>query len=262
MLYLMDFTWADLALWIVAFAAQMVLFFVMLRKQRAKQFPFFTIFIGFNIMNDAALYFVRNNAHVYELLYYSGQSVNFILQLFVVVEIAGQVFRPFGRWATGARSFWIAACALSLVAALGLTFVASPHAPSSLWAWAIKGVLFGMMFTCMISIAVLVTARRYGLGWRNHVMGLAQGWTFWAFITFVVETCHSYFGFSMWYFSLDHVGTVAGIAALIYWIFIFWQEEPIRVATPEGHKILIEQQRQLDYYLAKLVSRPGTRRSP
>jgi hypothetical protein len=108
---------------------------------------------------------------------------------------------------------------------------------------------------------VLVTARQYGLAWRNHVIGLAQGWTFWAFITFVVETCHSYFGYTSFYEHLTYVGELANIGAAIYWIFIFWQEEPSRTMSPEMREILIERQRQLDYYVAKVVSRPGSRRS-
>jgi hypothetical protein len=257
----MGFTWADIALWIAGFIAAAALFAVLVGKGRARQFPFFTTLVGFDALQSVVLFFALKNPHAYEVLYFGGQSVDFLLQLAVVVEIARQVFKPFGKWASGARSFWIAACGLSLVAALGLTFVASPHAPTFAWAWVIKGDLFAIMFTCMISIAVLVTARQYGLGWRNHVMGLAQGWTFWAFLAFVVETCHSYFGYSPWYVRLANFGSIADIAAQIYWIFIFWQEEPSRAFSPDGHKILIEQQRQLDYYVAKLVNRPGTRRS-
>jgi hypothetical protein len=150
---------------------------------------------------------------------------------------------------------------LSLVAALGLTFIASPHAPTYTWAWVIKGNLFAVMLTCMISIAVLVTARQYGLAWRNHVIGLAQGWTFWAFIAFVVETCHSYYGYSAFYEHLAYVGELANVAVQIYLIFVFWQEEPSRAMSPEMREILVERQRQLDYYVAKVVSRHGSRRS-
>lgn len=258
----MGFTWADFALWIAGFLAAAVLFAVLVSKGRARQFPFFTTLVGFDALQNVGLFLALKNPRVYEILYFGGQFVDFLLQLAVVFEIARQVFRPFGKWASGARSFWTAACGLSLVAALGLTFIASPHAPTSAWAWAIKGDLFAIMFTCMISIAVLVTARQYGLGWRNHVMGLAQGWTFWAFLTFVVETCHSYFGYSPWYVHLANISAVADIVAQIYWIFIFWQEEPSRAISPESHKILIEQQQQLDYYVGKLVNRQGSRRTP
>ena len=259
----MGFNWEDIALWIAASATLAVLFVVLVVKRRAKQFPFFTSLAGFGALQSVVLFLVLKDRLAYEIVYWGGQIIDFVLQLAVVYEIARQFFKPFGKWASGARSFWAAACSLGLVAALGLTFVASPHAPTSAWAWVIKGDLFAVMFTCMASIAVLVTARRYGLGWRNHVMGLAQGWTFWAFVTFVVETCHSYLGYtSAWYDRLGNIGTLAGIAAQIYWIFIFWQEEPSRAISAERHNILIEQQRQLDYYVAKLVNRSGTRRSP
>jgi hypothetical protein len=261
----MGFTAQEIALWIAGFAATAVLFGILVGKGRVRQFPFFTALIGFDGLQSVVLFLAMAHPHLYEILFWGGQVVDFTLQLAVVIEIARQVFRPFGKWAEGSRSFWTAACGLSLVAAAGLTFIASPHAPTFAWAWVIKGQLFAIMFTCMISIAVLVTARRYGLGWRNHVMGLAQGWTFWAFFAFAVETCHSYFGYSSsssLYVHLANMEAVADIAAQIYWSFILWQEEPSRVVSPERHKILIEQQRQLDYYVDKLVSRAGSRRSP
>ena len=257
----MGLTWEDIALWIAGLATLAALFLVLVGRKRAGQFPFFTILVGFDALQSAIFYFAVKNQPLYFYSYWGGQAVDFLLQIAVVVEIALQVFKPFGTWAPGARSFWIAACAVSLIAALGLTIVASPHAPTYSWAWVIKGNLFAIMLTCMIAVAVLVTARRYGLGWRNHVMGLAQGWTFWAFITFVVETFHSYFGYFSFYGTLARVRVLAGIAAQVYWIFIFWQEEPSRVVSPERHKFLVEQQRQLGYYVDKLVSRSDSRRS-
>ena len=257
----MGLTWKDVALWLAGFATLAVLFGMLVGKKRARQFPFFTIFVGFAALSDVVLVFSMNSPRIYGPAYWTAQVIECVLQLAVVVEIAGQVFRPFGKWASGARSFWTAACGVSLVAATGLTFVASPSAPTSGWIWVIKGNLFAVMFTCMISIAVLVTARQYGLAWRNHVIGLAQGWTFWAFVAFGVETCHSYFGYSAFYVHLSYLGELANVAAQGYWIFIFWQEEPSRVLSPERHNILIEQQRQLDYYVAKLISRGDSRRS-
>jgi hypothetical protein len=257
----MDLKWEDVALWIAGFATLAILFGVLVGKKRAGQFPFFTAFVGFCALTDIVLFFAIKSPTLYSPTYWGAQVIQCLLQITVVIEIARQVFRPFGKWASGARSFWTVACGLSLVAAAALTFVASPSAPTYAWIWVIKGNLFAVMLTCMISIAVMVTARQYGLAWRNHVIGLAQGWTFWAFMIFVVETCHSYFGYSAFYMHLAYVGEVANVAAQIYWIAIFWQEEPSRVLTPERHNILIEQQRQLDYYVAKLVSRGDSRRS-
>jgi hypothetical protein len=261
MLLAMGLTWKDVALWIAGFSAFAALFAVLIGKKRARQFPFFTTLIGFDALQNIVLFLLLKDQGLYSYAFWIGQAIEFVLQIAVVVEIARQVFRPFGRWASGARSFWVAACGISLVAALGLTFVASPHAPTYTWAWVIKGKLFAIMLTCMISIAVLVTARQYGLAWRNHVIGLAQGWTMWAFITFVVETFHSYLGYTTLYQRLQYIGDLANLVALGFWIFIFWQEEPSRVVSPERHKFLVEQQRQLGYYVDKLVSRSDSRRS-
>jgi hypothetical protein len=257
----MGLTWKDIALWIGGLVTLAGLFAVLILRGRARRFPFFTAFVGFVTLEDVVLFFVIKHAQVYTVLYWTGQVIELVLQLAVVVEIARHVFRPFGKWVEGTRSFWIGACGVSLIAALALTFAASPHAPSYAWAWVIKANFFAVMLICMTSIGVLVTSRRFGLGWRNHVMGLAQGWTFWAFMTFVVETFHSYFGYTWFYERFAYVGMLSVIAAQIYWIFIFWQAEPSRVLSPEMHQILVERQQQLEYYVGKVVSRPGSRRS-
>ena len=231
----MGLTWKDIALWIAGSGVLIVLFGVLVGKKRAAQFPFFTAFVGFGALESITLVLALGHTELYSWLYWVANACQLALQIAVVVEIARQVFRPFGKWASGTRSFWIAACGISLVAALGLTLIASPHAPTFAWAWVIKGNFFAVMLTCMISIAVMVTARQYGLAWRNHVVGLAQGWTFWAFTSFVVETFHSYFGYTALYARLEFINNFANIAAQIYWIFIFWQEEPSRVVSPEMH---------------------------
>jgi hypothetical protein len=259
----MGLTWKDIAFWVAGLAAFIALFMILLFRKRAKQFPFFTAYVGFVALMDAVLSFAVKWQHIYFWLYWGGQIIEVILQIAVVVEIARHVFRPFGNWAYGARSFWIGICGVSLVAALGLTFAASPSAPSSAWAWVIKANFFSVMLICMTSVAVLVTARRYGLGWRNHVMGLAQGWTVSAFATFVVETCHSYFGYTAgnFYERIAYVGLLATICVTIYWSVVFWREEPVRTMSPEMHKIFVDRQKELDYYVGKVVQRPNSRRS-
>ncbi|MFT4114076.1 hypothetical protein [Silvibacterium sp.] len=244
----------------MGFAALSVLFGVMLVRRRAKDFPFFTALVGFDALQSVVLPLFSTKLRIYYGLYWAGQIVDLLLQLAVVVEIARHVFKPFGRWAAGARRFWIAASSLCLVLALGLAFLAQPQGTNSGWSWVLRGDLFAIMLTCMVSVVVLITARRYGLSWRNHVMGLAQGWTFWAFITFAVETCQSYWGYSSIYFLLFLISAFAGVLAQGYWMIVFWRNEPVREITPEMHQILVERQRELDYYVAKLVH-PHTRRS-
>lgn len=261
MLECMALTWKDIALWIVGFGTLAPLFAILLLRRGGKQFPWFTAYVGFALLEDMVSIVEFKWPHLYFWLYWGGQVGEVILQVAVVVEIARHVFRPFGNWAYGTRSFWIGTCGVSLVAAVGLTFAASPKAPSDTWAWVIKANFFSVMLICMISVAVLITARRYGLGWRNHVMGLAQGWMVWAFATFVVQTCQSYLGYTPWYLKLVQISQLVSICATVYWSSVFWREEPVRVMSPEMHKIFVDRQKELDYYVGKVVQRPNSRRS-
>jgi hypothetical protein len=47
---------------------------------------------------------------------------------------------------------------------------------------------------CELIAVVTRTSKSLGLGWRNHVMALGNGWTAWAVAAILVDGLHSYFG--------------------------------------------------------------------
>jgi hypothetical protein len=92
----------------------------------------------------------------------------------------------------------------------------------------VRGNLFTSLVVCELIVVVTRTSKSLGLGWRNHVMALGNGWTAWAVVAILVDGLHSYFGAERYFRELEHVRMFAYLAALAYWIVQFWLEEPAR----------------------------------
>jgi hypothetical protein len=81
---------------------------------------------------------------------------------------------------------------------------------------------------CELIAVVTRTSKSLGLGWRNHVMALGNGWTAVAVVAILVDGLHSYFGAERYFRGLEHVLMFAYLAVLGYWTVQFWLEEPAR----------------------------------
>ena len=94
--------------------------------------------------------------------------------------------------------------------------------------WWCGAISFTSLVICELIAVVTRTSKRLGLGWRNHVMALGNGWTAWAVVAILVDGLHSYFGAERYFRDLEHVRIFASLAVLAYWMVQFWQEEPAR----------------------------------
>ena len=222
----------DNALWAASFMGNIVLFIVLLVRKRWRQFPVFTILIGYYAAEAIVLFFVYrySTLSVYARTYWITFALDILLQLALIFNIARTVLRPTGTWVRDARlSFFIWGLVGALVA-LGLTLTVHPSTPKSIDAWGIRAFLFTSLLFCELFLAMMLAAQRLGLVWRNHVMGLGQGLTAWALISAFVDVAHSYYGAAHLhdFMALEHIRDFAYIGALIYWSIIFWLPEPAR----------------------------------
>jgi hypothetical protein len=146
----------------------------------------------------------------------------------IVFEIARIVLRPTGTWVRDARKQFILWGAVGILFAAALPYLVSPPAPFLLDRLMVRGFLFTSLVICELIAVVTRTSKSLGLGWRNHVMALGNGWTAWAVVAIMVDGLHSYFGAQRYFSQLDHMKMLAYLAALGYWVVQFWLEEPAR----------------------------------
>ena len=188
----MNLSALDYALWAAGLIGQAALFLILMLRRRWKEFPVFTVFMGFDAVLGPVLYALFQYGFLswYARVYWSQALIDFVLQLGIVFEIARIVMRPTGTWVRDARKQFIL--------------------------WGAAGIL------------VTRTSKSLGLGWRNHVMALGNGWTAWAVVAILVDGLHSYFGAERYFRELEHVRMFAYLTALGYWMVQFWLEEPAR----------------------------------
>lgn len=207
---------------------------VLILRRRWRQFPVFTAYMGFDTLLIPVQYalfqfgFRRWIGHVY----WSSVLIEFILQLGVIWEIVRIVMRPTGSWLRDARKQFILGGATCILLAASIAWLISPPASTLLYRLLVQSSFFSSLVVCELFVAILLTAKQLGLGFRNHAFALVSGWSGWVMAAMIVDLLHGYLGTHFYYRAIDDVRKFAYLAALVYWSVQFWLEEPARQEIP------------------------------
>jgi hypothetical protein len=219
--------------WILVAATSVgttALFAVLIARRRWRDFPVFTTYMGFDaLMVPVQIMIIQIGSYsLYKRVYWASVIIEFALQLGVIWEITRIVMRPTGTWVQDAKKQFILWGGAGVLLAAALPWLVSPPATNLLGRLQVRGNLFTSLVICELIAVVTRTSKTLGLGWRNHVMALGNGWTAWAVIAILVDGLHSYFGAERHFVVLEHVRMFAYLTALGYWLVQFWLEEPAR----------------------------------
>jgi hypothetical protein len=252
----MNLTSVDNFLWAAGFIGHAALLLVLLLRHRWRKFPIFTCFNAYHALMTIALFLVfrHGSRHSYAVTYWVAGGGDILFQLGLIFEIARVVLRPTGTWVRDARFSFIVAGAIGAAIALGLCVTVKPLGPSVLGIWEVRANLFTALLDCELFLAMLYASNRLGLEWRNHVMGLAQGLTAWAFGAVASDLAHIILGWSREFLIFDHLLSFLYVAVLLYWIFTFWRPEPERAPLSSDMKdYLVALHRRVEYDLEKVA---------
>jgi hypothetical protein len=237
----MQLTFLAQVLWATGLCELVTLLLVLIVRRRWQNFPVFTAYITFQVVEAIALYGIHQwgSSSAYFWAYWVGVFLDLVLQLSVVFELTRIVLRPTGTWVRDAgKLFLLMAVAGALVAA-AVSYAANPTMPNNLDNWIEKGSLFAAMLNAQLFVAMGLASTRLGLAWRHHVMGIATGWALWAFVGLFVEAAYSYLGASWHGLAFDQIRIVSYQAATIYWTVNLWLPEPqSRTLSPEMQSYL------------------------
>ena len=223
--------------WIFVAATWLVtalLFAVLIVRRRWKHFSVFTAYMGFDtalipILCMLAQFGFRS---LYTQVYWSSVLIEFALQLGVIFEIARIVMQPTGTWLRDARKQFILGGAAGLMLAAALAWMLTPPLATLSERLEAGSSFFTSLVVCELFVVMLLTAKRLGLGLRNHVFALVLGWSGWVIVAMLVDLLQGYYGTHLHFDALDNVRKFAYLAALIYWMIQFWQDEPARQEIP------------------------------
>jgi hypothetical protein len=246
----------DNILWAAGFVGHAALLLVLLFRHRWRQFPIFTCLIAYQALDTIILFLVSRygSRHSYAVTYWTADVIDFLFQLGLIFEISRVVLRPTGTWVRDARSSFILVGGIGAAIALALCLIVKPLAPSAFSIWEIRANLFTAMLDCELFLAMLYASNRLGLEWRNHVMGLAQGLTAWAFAAVGSDLAHIILGWSRQFFVLDYLLSFLYLTVLIYWVFTFWRPEPERAPlSSEMKDYLMALHKRVQYDLEQVT---------
>jgi hypothetical protein len=238
----MNLSALDYLLWAAGFIADAVLLAVLLYRRRWSVFPVFTSFIAFEITETVLTYFVLRSgaSSLYDQIYWYTDAIDFLLQLGVIWEIVRIVLRPTGTWLQDARGHFLVWGAAGILFAAALPMLVSP--PAGVWQWRleIRLTLFSSLVVCELFAVLTRTSKSLGLGWRNHVMALGNGWTLWSVSASLTQGLQCFFGTHRYFRTLEEAMGVVSIAVTAYWIVQFWLDEPARQPISPEFQAYIE----------------------
>ncbi|MBW4046345.1 hypothetical protein [Acidipila rosea] len=257
----MNLSRLDDLLWVAGFIGHALLATVLVSKGRWRQFPIFTSSAVFQVLLTAGLFvsYRQNYKALYFWIFWLSSVLDLLFQLGIMYEIARAVLRPTGTWVRDASKAFLSWGLAGALVAVALSFAISPSASSAVQAWIIRANLFTSLLIAELFVAMMFSAHRLGLVWRNHVMGLGQGLGMWALVSLFVGIADSYFGWAQIY-KIDYARTFAYLGALVYWTITFWLPEPERKPlSPEMRDYLLALHEKVSYDLSTVRSARNSR---
>jgi hypothetical protein len=255
-----DFTAVQI-LWTLTFAAHLVLLVVLLGRDRARRFPWFTTTIALVALRLIAsrLLFGRLPQLTLGAIFVILADVSAVFSFLVLVELARKVF------SNARRTLWIF-WSLVLLAIGGVVVATWGHWPawktinpttwmallSLLQMFAQKGGLLTDVLTVTLGILVVAFGRRYGAGWRSHAQQIMIGLSTASLAQLSVQIIWQVIAKTAKPHSMAEYDRIVGLreklfngnsvvylAVAIWWIVCLWIDEPgghelAEVAVPVG----------------------------
>jgi hypothetical protein len=249
----------DAALWAAGPFVNAVLLIVLLVRRRLLQFRALALWSLFSIFSSAVFFFLfRFASHrTYALSYWTMETADALLQLAVIAEVAGIVFRPIGAGNRRKRLILVASVISVLMVSFLLAISVYPTAATRTGLYEIRGQLFTSLLVCIVFTVILFSSQRLGLYWRSHVMSVGYGLTVWAIVCLLLDLLHGYLGRTNHFLMLEHIRMATYLGIFIYWSFALWQDEPEKKPpSPEMRDAILHMTDKVSYDLAKVL---GTR---
>jgi hypothetical protein len=224
---------------LLGLAAEIALFVLLVARRQYKDFPVFTLYIGFNLLTNLGigLLMLVLPPHVGRSLALSLLPLQYLLELGVLLEIAWNVLRPVHiSLPAGSTRVFIGSVALALLC-------------GTLLAWHLDGtgdkvqnfkapldLTFGLL-RMLIFVATAGFAQLLGVGWRNKVLQLATALSFYSAVDLVVSLVQRYYGRSI------GLQRIRGVAYLLEIGFLVWafttKEVRRREFSPQMEQFLV-----------------------
>ena len=175
---------ASQILWTLTFAALLVLLVVLLGRDRAKRFPWFTASIatmGLLLLTEQLL-LSRVPRIAGGEIYWGLSDLDMVIGLLVLVELARRAFPGLGKlgWIIGTLAMLAVGVAVMVMwghwpAWKTLTANSELVMIQLMQVAADKGTLLSSVLTIELGLLITLLGRRFGAGWHSHAQRIAIG---------------------------------------------------------------------------------------
>jgi hypothetical protein len=246
-----NFDWtATQVLWTLTFAALLVLLVVLLGRERARRFPWFTTSIALMALRLLAerLLFERLPRLTLNEIFLALGDLMALVSLLVLLEVARRAFSGVRRRTWIGWTLAMAAVAAWVLYAWGpwpewktLTADSTMAVLRLMQLAAQKGDLLAGVLTVELGLLVALFARRFKAGWRSHTQRIMIGLstaaiaqlTLQGVLQAIIKTAQAhplgrpeYERIIGLVDKLQNANRVVYVAVLVWWIVCLWMEEP------------------------------------
>lgn len=237
-------------LWAASFGMNVLLLAVLAGKKRWREVPWFAGWISFSILTTATLYLGRQygSAGLYKGLYWGSAFLDVALQLAVIMEIAGFVFRREKGWVGDTRKKLGGSAVVITAVALLLALSITPAASSARDALYSRASLFVTILVTGLFMAVMAVSQQAGVSWRSIVIREGLGFLILNLTSFITDTLHAYWRTAEHFGDLEYVRISFYIGTLAYWVVVFWLPEKAPTVLDEKTRNALQDFRsELEY---------------
>ncbi len=235
-------------LWTLTFAALLVLLVVLLGRDRARHYPWFTTSIALVtlLMAVSRLLFARRQPPVLNIIFLAATDAAAVVSLLVLVELARRGFKGAARRAWWAATAAVVAVGVAVLAVWGpwpawKTFTAGSYmaAISATRMVADKGDILAGVLAIELWFLVIWFGRRFHAGWRSHTQGIVIGLSTAAIsdlalrgimqavaLHTIIHSRAEYDHIMALRNRLFNANSVVYLCVLVWWIACLWMDEP------------------------------------
>ena len=250
-----DFS-ASQILWTLTFAALLVLLVVLLGRDRARRFPWFTASIatmGLLLLTEQLL-LSRVPRIAGGEIYWGLSDLDMVIGLLVLVELARRAFPGLGKlgWIVGTVAMLAVGVAVLVMwgpwpAWKTLTATSELAMIQLMQLAADKGTLLSSVLTIELGLVITLMGRRFGAGWHSHAQRIAIGLSTAALAQLTmretlraigmhthIATPAEYERFMGVRDKLLHGNNVLFLCVIAWWITSLWIDEPGTTSAGEA----------------------------
>jgi len=239
----------DNVLWATGMVGELLLLAILFWRRQYRIFPVFFALAFTLAGTDFFLLSVVATHHpitslLYLRAYYASASVEYLLEIAVLVEIAANVIRPARRLLPGSVLFMF----LGIILVVGIAafimaahFNAHSHIHQRVFVIADTAIA---ILRLAIFLFIAAFSQVLGLGWKNHVLQLASGMAFYAVFFLIGALMKSRLqadpGYMRQYVYYSWLQLIGYLCALYYWCWSFArQEAPRKEFSPQMTHFLV-----------------------